>query len=101
MPEAFFPPPSPPTTSVPPGVCRDNPHWKDPEFGDGCGTWAGYSCDIWEFADDLKANCPETCGLCGDGNATTTGSAETTTAKPKRRRGGGKGKGQAFAFRKR
>lgn len=65
-------PPTPPPT-VAPTTCEDNAAFKD-AHGYKCSEWAGYRCSGKNAADaglnpsqidDVRHNCPVSCGLCG------------------------------------
>ena len=68
---------------------EDSTSYADPEYGDGCASWASYACAGYDFSSDLEANCPVACGVCAPSAAPTSPlpsalptSSPSTTAVP-------------------
>jgi hypothetical protein len=49
-----------------PKECQDDPSYTDPDFGDSCLLWQGFTCDGFGYSKALKEACPSSCkvGKC-------------------------------------
>jgi hypothetical protein len=55
------------TTTTTTEKCEDSPTYTDPQWGDDCPGWVGFTCTGYSFSAELVAECPKACRACAGG----------------------------------